>query len=335
MEAAIQKKVLVSICIPCHNASNFLSDTINALVNQSHEALEIIIIDDHSIDDSAKIIEQFAQQDSRIKFDYSTKKGAAAARNQAYNQATGEFIIFFDADDWIPTNFIATQLNSIVNNNDVAVAKWGRFYNNDITTILIDPKQIKKSLTFEEWIENYWSDNNNMTCPGRILAPRSLIERTKLWDERLTLNDDFPFFSNLFSIANMIRFNNDTTFFYRSGINGLSSKNDNLAYASLYLSIDQSIVFAQKRYPNHSKLNQVYANLFQTFIYEAYPKQRSLLLAAAKKIKLFGGSNLKIEAGGKTKLMNNIFGWKLTKIIKHILIPPVEKQTKNSHNSRP
>jgi glycosyltransferase involved in cell wall biosynthesis len=318
METAIRKKVLVSICIPCHNASHFLSDTLNSLVNQSHRELEIIIIDDHSIDESVKIIEQFAQQDSRIKFSSSTKKGAAPARNQAYNQATGEFIIFFDADDWVPTNFITTQLNNIVNKNDVVVAKWGRFYNN-INNVIINKNQIQQDLTFTEWITKYWINASHMTCPGRVLIPKSLIEKAGVWNESLSLNDDFTFYTKIFSLSNSIRFNKDSLFHYRSGNNGLSSKKGKLEYQSFYESLRQGISTAKSQLPECKQSNICYANLLQNFIYEVYPFEPELLKKASAQILLLGGATFEFPAGGKTKMIVNILGWKLTKKIKTLL----------------
>ncbi len=308
--------MLVSICIPCYNAAQFLTLTLTALQKQSHQNLEIIVIDDGSTDSSVKIIEEFAGKDQRIQLDKATGKGAAAARNQAYARSKGDYIVFFDADDWIPENFIATQLQTLTSNQEVVVAQWGRFYKNNLSTICIDQGQIKKDLSFPEWILNYWKNNSHMTCPGRVLMPRAIVEQSGLWDEDLSLNDDFTFFTSIFSVSELIRYNTNGLFYYRSGVNGLSSKKGNEAYQSFFNSLTRAIAIAQSKLVDGDRLNGCYANLLQNFIYETYPKRPDLIKKASDLIKTLGGSNLRFPAGGKTRLINSIFGWKLVKKIK-------------------
>ncbi|MES2650187.1 MAG: glycosyltransferase family 2 protein [Bacteroidota bacterium] len=310
--------MLVSICIPCYNAALFLPKTLPALLQQSHQNLEIIIIDDGSTDSSIKIIQEFAEKDQRIQLEIATSKGASAARNQAYNLSKGDCIVFFDADDWIPENFITSQLQTLKSDQDVVVAKWGRFYENELSTINIDQSQLNQDFSFQDWILNYWINISHMTCPGRVLIPKAIIEHSGLWDEDLSLNDDFTFFTRIFSNSKLIRYNANSTFYYRSGINGLSSKKGDQAYESLFNSLTRAINVAQSKLQERNELNICYANLLQNFIYETYPYKPDLINKANDLIKTLGGSNLKFPAGGKTKLINSIFGWKLVKKIKNL-----------------
>lgn len=312
--------MLVSICIPCFNASQYLSATLHALLNQTHKNVEIIIVDDHSNDRSIEIIDDFAKKDKRVKMASAEKSGAAAARNKAFKISKGDFVIFFDADDWIPENFIQTQLECIGSNKkNVVVAEWGRFYRNDLSSLSIDPHQIKKDLSFENWIKNYWCNVTHMTCPGRVLIPRILIENAGLWDEYLNLNDDFTFYTRIFSKCTLIKYNSNSTFYYRSGVNGLSSRRNAEAYYSFFKALTRSIAIAQNTLENKSELNICYANLLQNFVYEVYPAQQQLIKQAEEKIKILGGANLKFPAGGITKLLVNLIGWRLTRKLKHFI----------------
>ncbi|NTE04814.1 glycosyltransferase family 2 protein [Agrobacterium tumefaciens] len=308
---------LVSFCIPVYNAEPFIRFTIESILNQTYPNFEIIIVDDHSTDQTVNIIRQI--QDRRICLTDANHKGAAAARNQALSLASGRYIIFFDADDWIPTNYLETQLSKLNAETEVVVCKWGRFINHDIATTTIDQQQIWKDLDFREWIVNYWNHNTSMTCPGRILIPKSIINRAGKWDETLSLNDDFQFFSKIFSHCTLIRFNDLSTFHYRSGINGLSAQKGNLAYSSLYQSIISGIDLALKRYPNDNSIERACANLIRNFVYEAYPNHKLLIKKAEVKIKQLGGADFKFPAGGKTKLLIKALGWKLTKKLKNLI----------------
>ncbi len=314
---------LVSFCIPAYNAEHFIRFTIESILCQTYSNLEIIVVNDHSTDSTVNVIQQIS--DDRIIFINAVSRGAAAARNQAFSIADGKYIIFFDADDWIPSNYLETQIEMIKKETEVVVCKWGRFVNNDITTLNIDKHQIKRDLTFKEWILSYWGNNTTMTCPGRVLIPKKIIGLSGNWDESLSLNDDFQFFSQVFSICSMIRFNNSSTFYYRSGISGLSSQKGQLAYISLYKSISFGVNLALDQYPNDKLIKKACANLMRNFVYETYPDQPDLIEEANAKIVLFGGADTEFPAGGKTKIFVKFFGWRLLKKMKFYL----DKSTKS------
>ena len=95
---------LISIITPSHNASQFISETIRSVLNQSFSDWEMIIVDDCSADNSVEVIRAFVEQDSRIKLiRLSVNSGAAVARNTAIEAAQGRYIAFLDSDDlWLP-----------------------------------------------------------------------------------------------------------------------------------------------------------------------------------------------------------------------------------------
>jgi glycosyltransferase involved in cell wall biosynthesis len=96
----------VSVIIPVYNAGKYLRETLNCVAGQSYDNLEIICVLDAPTDDSAKIAEEFAKADSRVKIIRHPKNmGLPAARNTGAAAATGEYIHFMDADDLISPGF--------------------------------------------------------------------------------------------------------------------------------------------------------------------------------------------------------------------------------------
>ena len=95
---------LVSVIIPAFNAQNTLDRAIGSVLGQSHDRIEVIIIDDGSTDNTVQIAADIAARDSRctlLRHDQS--RGAAAARNTGIDKANGDYIAFLDADDvWHP-----------------------------------------------------------------------------------------------------------------------------------------------------------------------------------------------------------------------------------------
>jgi teichuronic acid biosynthesis glycosyltransferase TuaG len=96
--------MLVSVITPLHNASTFISQTIQSVLDQTYQYWEMIIVDDCSTDNSVEIVETFINQDNRIHlYKLAANSGAAAARNFAIEKAKGRFIAFLDSDDmWNP-----------------------------------------------------------------------------------------------------------------------------------------------------------------------------------------------------------------------------------------
>ncbi|MCL1867938.1 MAG: glycosyltransferase [Paludibacter sp.] len=94
------ENIKVSIIIPVYNTEKYIEEAINSIINQTLREIEIIVVNDGSTDNSAKILENFAQQDNRIKIlTHEKNKGQSVARNTGMDIMQGEYIYFFDSDD--------------------------------------------------------------------------------------------------------------------------------------------------------------------------------------------------------------------------------------------
>ncbi|TKX32074.1 glycosyltransferase family 2 protein [Campylobacter estrildidarum] len=93
----------LSLIIPVYNVQNFLSRALQSCIDQTFKDIEIIIIDDKSEDESLKIALEFAKKDERIKIFTNEKNlGTFASRNQGVLRASTDFVMFLDADDFLP-----------------------------------------------------------------------------------------------------------------------------------------------------------------------------------------------------------------------------------------
>ena len=91
----------VSIIVPVYNAQSYLGYTISSIIRQTYENIEVILVDDGSIDLSLQICKNYAQMDKRIIVISDSNRGVSAARNRGMKEATGEYIQFVDAGDVI------------------------------------------------------------------------------------------------------------------------------------------------------------------------------------------------------------------------------------------
>lgn len=103
----------VSVIVPVYNAKKFLPLCINSIINQTYKNLEIILVDDGSLDKSGLICDRFAKKDSRIVVIHKENGGVSSARNTGMDISSGEYICFVDSDDWLHTKAIESLVGKI------------------------------------------------------------------------------------------------------------------------------------------------------------------------------------------------------------------------------
>ena len=115
----------VSVIVPIYNAEKYLHQTLLSVVSQKHPRIEIIVIDDGSTDSSYSILNSFvAKADGRIKIIKNDQPvGPGQSRNQGMSIATGDFIGFVDADDWIEEDYFSKLLASADRSTDIICAQ--------------------------------------------------------------------------------------------------------------------------------------------------------------------------------------------------------------------
>ena len=94
-EAVVTKETLVSVIIPCHNHGRYLDDAIRSVKDQTHASIEIVVIDDDSMDDTKQVCRRYAE----VRYRKVGRVGPCAARNIGVQICSGEFVVFLDADD--------------------------------------------------------------------------------------------------------------------------------------------------------------------------------------------------------------------------------------------
>lgn len=107
-------KPQLSIIIPAYNCGKSITKIVNSILRQSYTDFELIIINDKSVDDTARVINKLAQTDQRIQIIHQTKNsGAAVARNTGIDRSQGKYLMFFDADDDIVPNALMKFIKAI------------------------------------------------------------------------------------------------------------------------------------------------------------------------------------------------------------------------------
>jgi len=139
------KQELVSVIMPTYNASKYVADSIESILNQTYQNLELLITDDCSDDETRTILKEFSQKDPRVKVKYLKENcGPAVARNKSIERAKGRYIAFCDCDDrWMPDK-LEKQIAHMTR-KDCALCSSSYLIcdeNNAVTGINISPKHL-------------------------------------------------------------------------------------------------------------------------------------------------------------------------------------------------
>ncbi len=144
---------VVSIIMPLYNASLYLDQTINSVLNQTYSNWELIIVDDGSKDKSYLIAEKFAHSDNRIKLYKNTiNSGVAFTRNRAIDIAKGKYIALLDADDLWDKNKLEKQVN-FIEENKYSIVFCGYTKMNSIGVLRGEIK-VPSKMNYEELLKN-------------------------------------------------------------------------------------------------------------------------------------------------------------------------------------
>ena len=152
--------VLISVIVPIYNVEKYLPKCIESICNQTHQNLEIILVDDGATDGSGAICDSYKEKDERIKVIHKKNGGLSDARNAGLQICTGEFIGFVDSDDYIAPDMYEVLLRaSIKENAEVSMCGRYKYYEETGT---VEPLFILEQET--------------------VMHPEEAIKRLLLWD---------------------------------------------------------------------------------------------------------------------------------------------------------
>ena len=123
--------VKISVIVPVYNCEDYLEESIRSILNQTFKDIEVICVDDGSTDDSLSILNKLSDDDSCLKVYTQENQGASVARNNALEKVSGDYIYFFDADDYAVEDCLEKVYSNAVNNDsDIVFFKYDEYNEN-------------------------------------------------------------------------------------------------------------------------------------------------------------------------------------------------------------
>ena len=305
-------KPLVSVLIPLYNAEEYLSDTLESIIEQTYKNIEVIIVDDGSLDNSLEIARTYEERYERIKVISQGNQGAASARNSAFSFSSGDYIQYQDADDLLHPDKIRLQIEALSSDGFdpyvMAISRWYRFYKS-IDSIKKQELVIYKNYdTPKDILVDAWS-NAHYSIVNSWMIPRDLHERTGKWDETISVLDDSVFFASLVVLSKKIVYADKSIAYWRQdNLNSLSKNITREGMRSHLLACDNYVEIVRDHldYPG---IKYALAMEYSKLIYRAYPVYMDLVKEAEMKLKRLGYAEPLPMPTYKFRFFTKLFGF--------------------------
>ena len=242
----------ISVIVPVYNIGQYLESSIKSLINQTYRNIEIILVDDGSVDNSPAICDLYAEKDNRIKVIHQKNKGVSAARNAGMRVATGDYIGFCDGDDVPDVDMFEFLMNIAVKDNaDISICEV-RFEFEDGTVRNIATGKSKIWNNNESFLCDFFKGNVGMSTYTKLFKAK--VCRGVEYPENCKTNEDkyFCFLaalnSNTFSSKSVAKY----TYYRREGSSSITEFTEKY-FDCIYLA-DKMLETESKEHPS------IYAN---------------------------------------------------------------------------
>ena len=204
----------VSVIVPVYKTEKYLGECIESILNQTFKDFEMILVDDGSPDDSGKICDDYAAQDSRIRVFHKKNGGVASARNLGLAYACGEWIAFVDSDDWLGPECLLELSRGL--EEGVSICAGGNvsvFSNKNVETRFRDEcvqKEDVANLFLREEEVPFWAPW------AKFFRNPSKLGKTIRFREGICYAEDWIFLLDyLAELPGKIKFTSSVSYFYR------------------------------------------------------------------------------------------------------------------------
>lgn len=321
----------VSIIVPIYNAGTYLKESIDSLLKQTYRNLEIILVDDGSTDNSAEIANSFTNDN--VHLIRQPNSGASIARNTGLKHATGEFIQFMDADDYLSVDKIEKQVDALQSFPlKVAVCDYISF--EDSEDYLQKKGKDQRSFIYSsddpiDFLINLLGGNgsSNFVQPNSWLVHQSLIKKSGVWKEYRGPDEDGEFFARVILESDGILHVPGVYNYYRRtpGKDKLSLKADNESLDNIFLTIGLKYQYLKQK-SNDPRIEKAIAKQYLDFAVHQYPQNKKhSSIAYEKYLQLNQKATLPLLGGSVIELLKYTFGWRTARIIKHYFRKAVRK----------
>lgn len=206
---------VVSIIVPAYNVEDKIEKCIKSILNQRYSDIELLCINDGSVDNTGHILDTLAKTDSRMKVIHNKNQGVSATRNYGIKNASGKYIQFVDSDDYIDDDMVL-RLVEALETNQADVAICGYRFSNDVPT-RIPQGGVWKKKEFVQNLHEFYTKGFFCSPINKLYIKEKILE---MFDTSLNLGEDAVFNLNYFSNIDKVCCVDFAPYFYYVGNDG-------------------------------------------------------------------------------------------------------------------
>ncbi|CAN5375890.1 hypothetical protein BH10PSE1_BH10PSE1_11150 [soil metagenome] len=227
--AAPETRPFFSIVMPAYNVRDYIGEALDSILNQSLDAVEIIVVDDGSTDGTDQIIAEYSARDPRVRAHYQRNGGQGRARSIGIDLARGEYVWFVDSDDFIQTGILAKLRETIrIHEPEVVVVNFSNHYA-DGSQSPSDrlPGWLASTVCEPRLNQETFSAVSCWSCPPwRYVVSNALLKRDRIRFPQGVFYEDHPFAIDLMANAERVYIDPSIAYFYRHRIGSTVNVND-------------------------------------------------------------------------------------------------------------
>lgn len=214
--------MLFSIVVPVYGVEKYIHKCVDSILNQTYKDFELILVDDGSKDNCPKILDGYAEKDSRIKVVHKENGGLVSARKAGVKVATGDYIVSVDGDDWVKENYLEVFAN-IAQNNDVDMMCCGyikAYEKENLNRPLrfnegyYSYQQIKEQI-FPRLIENEYAESFPPSVCFKVVKREIMNNALQHIDNRVVVGEDSLCTCLIFSVVKNVYICKECLYYYR------------------------------------------------------------------------------------------------------------------------
>lgn len=215
---------MISVVVPVYNAQEYLAVMIESLLNQSYAKWELILVENGSRDGSFEICTMYEKKDRRICVVQERKKGASAARNSGLKMARGEYILFVDADDFLPDSNVLERFVTTIQltKADIVVGNYVRLWNGQQLKAVSHEAFSKENPDSEDFrFQGFFSVGTLSYAWGKLYRSQ-FLNQNKLYFEEVSYAEDKLFNMKCYLNNPKYAFLPDAVYVYRKNDQSVS-----------------------------------------------------------------------------------------------------------------
>lgn len=310
---------LISILIPMYNVDKYISKCIESVLNQTYDNIEIILINDGSTDKTYDICKEYQLKDPRIVLVNNINEGVAKARNVAITKASGDYLMFVDADDYILPDCVDYMYGLIIKfNADISVCNYEIIYENTQNYAMLNEEEKIMEFNQYEALENLLYQKELDVSPWGKLYKKEVFFDVE-YPNGFIYEDFGTFYKNIFKSQKIV-YSSKKKYNYlirKTSTTGRKFSNKDFDMISLSRKMEEEIL---SKYPSlrnaiNSRLINMYFYYIRRIDKKTYKKEYKWIKNKIKELRVLVNKDKKIKLKVKIGILISYINIDLTKYI--------------------